>query len=218
MIADRPERTKLVRAERRYRDARADKVGDAEDPAAAGRKEVVDAGDMELEFEIEEEPKPISEVAPRPVTPKTSDAVTELAIDETITAAEMAAPEKPLAKPKPKAAKPKKGSSKLLVVLLIIILLGAGGYLGYDYIVKNNIQIPYLSDYLNPQAKDPAGTLNLSTMEITSKFIENENSGRLFVINGKVRNGYTGTRGQIKLRGKLFSKGKVLVSRLQSFL
>jgi pilus assembly protein FimV len=182
-----------------------------EEPDSTGRKEVVDAGDMELEFEIEETPQPKPAVAARPRTPKTSDAVTELAVDETITAAAMAAPEKPPVKPKPKAAKPKKGTSKSLVAVLIIILLGAGGYLGYDYVVKNNIQIPYLSDYLNPKAKDPAGTLNLSTMEITSKFIENENSGRLFIITGKVRNGYTGTRGQIMLRGKLFSKGKVLV-------
>lgn len=182
-----------------------------EEPETTGRKEVVDAGDMELEFEIEEEPEPKPAVTPRPVIPKTSDAVTQLAVDESITAPAMAAPEKAAAKPKPKAVKPKKGTSKSLVAVLIVILLGAGGYLGYDYIVKHNIQIPYLSDYLNPQAKDPAGTLNLSTMEITSKFIENENSGRLFIITGKVRNGYTITRGQIMLRGKLFSKGKVLV-------
>jgi pilus assembly protein FimV len=179
-----------------------------EDSGATGTKEVVDAGDMELEFEIEENLEPSFEA--RPATPKTSDAVTELAVDETITAA-APAPEKSSLKTRPRPVKAKNGASKSLIVVLILVLLGAGGYLGYDYVIKNNIQIPYLSDYINPQAKDPTGTLNLSTMDITSKFIENENAGRLFIITGKVRNGYTGTRGQVMLRGKLFSKGKVLV-------
>jgi hypothetical protein len=72
------------------------------------------------------------------------------------------------------------------------------------------IQIPYVSDYLNPQPKDPAGIVNLSTLDINSKFIETEQSGRLFVITGKVHNAYSQSRGQIRLQGKLFTKGKVL--------
>ena len=193
-----------------------------DDSESAKRSDVIDAGDIELEFEIEEpseEPMPLS-VTSEPITAsgaRTADAVTELAMDETITAPldEEEKPVKPL-RPRP-VVKTKKSSSKSLVVVLILILLGGGGYLGYDYVIKNDIQIPYLSEYINPRPKDPAGVLNLSTMEITSKFIENEQGGRLFVITGKVRNGYPETRSMVSLRGKLFAKGKVMVKTEKTF-
>ena len=76
--------------------------------------------------------------------------------------------------------------------------------------LKNNIQIPYLSDFLNPKPKDPQHIVKLSTLEINSKFIENTTAGRLFVVTGKVRNGYTLPCKLIRLQGKLFTKGKVL--------
>jgi hypothetical protein len=199
-----------------------DLQGLVDEPDVSSKSEIVDSGDIELEFEIEErgaEPKGAASVTSEPITAeRTADAVTELAMDETITTPlEPAAAPEPVAK-RPKPVKPaKKGSKKSLLVVLILILLGGGGYLGYDYIVKNDIQIPYLSEYINPRPKDPSGTLNLSTMEITSKFIENEQNGRLFVITGKVRNGYQDTRSMVSLRGKLYSKGKILVKTERAY-
>ena len=50
----------------------------------------------------------------------------------------------------------------------------------------------------------------LTTLDINSKFIENEKGGRIFVVSGKVRNGYPVPCNKIQLQGKLFAKGKVL--------
>lgn len=191
----------------------------ADESNKSKKSEIVDSGDIELEFEIEEklETSEPSSVSSEPLgkTGRTSDAVTELAMDQTITAP-LESVEKP-PKAMPKAVKSKKKTSKVMVVVLILILLGGGGYLGYDYIVKNDIEIPYLSKFLNPQPKDPNGTIHLATLEINSKFIENETGGRLFVITGKVRNEYQDTRGMITLRGKLFAKDKVLVKTEKTY-
>lgn len=191
-----------------------------DEPGKSKKSEIVDTGDIELEFEIEEKletPEPSISVtsAPLGAPGRTSDAATELAIDKTTTAPGPS--EKEPLKPRPVPAKPKKKKSKALVVVFVLILLAGGGYLGYDYVVKNDIQIPYISDFLNPRPKDPNGILNLSTLEINSKFIENETGGRLFVITGKVRNGYQNTRSMISLRGKLFTQNKVLVKTERTY-
>jgi pilus assembly protein FimV len=57
-------------------------------------------------------------------------------------------------------------------------------------------KFPFLSNYLKPKVDDP-GNLKLSTLEINSKFVDNANVGKLFVITGKVKNGYSESRGMI---------------------
>ena len=116
--------------------------------------------------------------------------------------AHTAAPPKPV----------KKGMSKSLVFLLIIAILGAGAYGTYYLLNQNGIEIPFLSDYLKPKVVDP-GNLKLTTYDINSKFIDNASVGKLFVVSGKVKNGYTENRGMITLLGKLFSTGKVPVNQ-----
>ena len=196
-----------------------------EDGSPSMTTETMDAGDIELEFEIDEtgpagakiseEDTLVASQSVRAATATVEDDLVEEAfsLDETVTA--QPAMEKPPARPV-KAAK-KKGSSKFLVVLLILAMLGGGGYYGYDYIIKNDIQIPYLSDYINPKPKDPSGVMNLTTLEINSKFIENQKAGRLFIVTGKVRNGYTVPCTMIRMRGKLFTKGKKLAKTAQSY-
>ena len=185
----------------------------AEKPGA--KSDTIDTGDIELEFEVEEQAEVVDY---EPGKSQTFEAGADLPIEETIVNAPPAAKTAP--KPRPK--KQKKGTSKLLVVVLILLMLGGGGYYAYDlylkdYLEKNNIQIPYLSQYLNPKPKDPAGIANLSVLDINSKFLESNEGGRLFVISGKIRNGYRTNRGDILLAGKLFSKGKVLVKSEQAY-
>ena len=174
------------------------------------QRDVVDSGDIELEFQIEEDEQ---EATPQiqehldTLTPDTAPAMDQIM--------EVPEPEEEL---EPiRAPKPKKKTSKLLLVILILVLLGAIGYGVYYADTEMGIKIPYVSDwvsyvrdYVTPKPKDPAGTANLSTLDINSKFIENEQSGRLFVITGKVHNGYKHNRGLIRLQGKIFTKGKVL--------
>ncbi len=175
------------------------------------KTETIDSGDIELEFEIEEDTA--ESVAAVEDVNRTAGRVPKIPIEETMEAPFVEGkPEKP-----PKPVKPKKKTSKTLLVLFFLILLGGIGYGAYYAVTQLGIEIPYLSDYLKPKPQDPAGTLNLSTMEINSKFIENSLSGRLFVITGKVRNGYSANREKVRLQGKLFTKGKVLVKSEYSY-
>jgi len=190
-----------------------DDLGDlAMEKPPAPEPDIVDTGDIELEFQIEEE----EETAPQ--VQEHLDTMTPDLAPEIDQALEMPETVEELEETKPvKRPKPKKKSSKLFLVILILILLGAIGYGIYYADTEMGIKIPYISDvvsyvreYVAPKPKDPLGTVNLSTLEINSKFIENEQSGRLFVITGKVHNGYQQGHGQIRLEGKLFTKGKVL--------
>jgi len=179
--------------------------------AESGSRQAEQASDdMELEFEVEEETRadqaPDDEgleetvAIPEPAPEKEKPAVPE-------PVAEAAAP------PEPQKTKPaKKGLSKSLVFLLIIVILGGVGYGTYYLLDKNGIEIPFLSDYLKPKVNDP-GNLKLTTYDINSKFIDNANVGKLFVVSGKVKNGYSENRGMITLAGKLFTTGKVVVNQ-----
>jgi predicted Zn finger-like uncharacterized protein len=168
-----------------------------------------ESGDMELEFEVEadskveqtlEEDEGLAETIaiPEPETKKTEKAPPEPVVGAPASAAA----------PKPV----KKGVSKSLVFLLLIAILGGGAYGTYYLLNQNGIEIPFLSDYLKPKVVDP-GNLKLTTYDINSKFIDNASVGKLFVVSGKVKNGYTENRGMITLVGKLFSTGKVTVNQ-----
>jgi predicted Zn finger-like uncharacterized protein len=187
------------------------------------KTETVDGGDIQLEFQIEETGYELDTEEGAAAAKTTAGAATtgfmqmeeeeDFSGEETIATEPMGGPSAPGVATAPKP----KGKSKVLLFLIpILLLLVAGGYFGYVYVQKNNIQIPFLSNYINPGAKDPSGIQQLVTMEISSKFIENATEGRLFVITGKVRNGYSKSRKMIRLRGKLYTKGKVLARTEQA--
>lgn len=181
-------------------------IGDlGEEKPAVSKAETVHSGDIELDFQIEEEEG--QTISPKTTLGKTAGQVAELPIEQTIETK----PAEPKMAQRPKPAVPKKRSSKIGIVILLLILLAAavGGI--YYAVMYMGMEIPYVSEFLKPTPKDPSGIANLTTMEINSKFIENGQSGRLFVITGKVRNGYSMRRNTIRLQGKLFTKGKVLV-------
>ena len=181
-----------------------------EEQEASTTTETIDAGDIELEFEVSDEPVEQAAAISQTVGTATADLEPAFSLEETATAQlagdEIDEVEEEIA---PIKKKKKKRSGKGLLFLLILVLLGGAGYLFYA-VSYMGIEIPYLSDYLNPKPKDPTGVLNLATLDINSKFIENEKSGRLFVVTGKVRNGKDTARRLIRLQGKLFTAGKVL--------
>lgn len=178
-----------------------------EEQDAADEPDVIDSGDIELEFQVGDEDIELETREEQPETaPVQVDAET-FSIEDTIPAqsatdAGLEAPVKPM--------KAKKSSSKGLIFFFILILLGGLGYLYYAVTIQG-MDIPYVSEFLQPKDKDPAGILKLSTMDINSKFVDKDDNSRLFVIEGKVRNGYSSSRKMIRLQGKLFTQGKVLV-------
>ncbi len=163
--------------------------------------------DMDLEFEVEEgskaeqtlEDEGLEETVAIPVPPAAEKSAAEKP--------RPVEPVKPADRPKPV----KKGMSKSLVFLLILAILGGGAYGTYYLLDRNNIDIPFLSDYLKPKVQDP-GNLKLTTYDINSKFVDNATVGKLFVVSGKVKNGYAENRGMVTLEGKIFSTGKVPVN------
>lgn len=173
--------------------------------------EPVGGGDIELEFHVEEAPA-LEGIAP------SAELKLETAPMETVAPALMpdladvaATPktrEEPLEKPKP--SKPAKQSHGARAAIVVVVILAAIGFGIYYAVTRMGVNIPYVSEYLKPPQQDPVGVRHLSTPEINSKFIENSQSGRLFVITGKVLNGYKEARGKIQLQGKLFTKGKKL--------
>jgi pilus assembly protein FimV len=195
-------------------------LGDlVEDRDLGSGPEVVHSGDIELEFHIEDD---------EDTGLKEKAAGKKRAASETAALAAQAEETRKPEKKAARAAKPfkrRRKTSKSLVFLFILILLGAGGYGLHQAVIKRGVEIPYVSDYVRqatafveqtighymPGApKDPDGIMNLSTLDISSRFIENEVSDRLFVITGKVRNGYSAPREMIRVQGHLYTRGKVL--------
>jgi len=110
-------------------------------------------------------------------------------------------------------AKPKKKQpiSTPVKILLILVLLGGGIYVGIKnpYLAEIGSKIPFVGDFFKPPVEDP-GNLKISTLGISGNFVTSTTAGKLFVITGKARNEYDHARGMIKVVGKLYSKGKKL--------
>ena len=196
--------------------------------------EKVDLSDIEKMFETEEEeeelfdsPLPeetlgaeldeVEETADKLETVESSETEEieqEFTIEDTdqdnLSEEEIADVQQVVAKTKPAM---KKRISKPLIAFLILVLLGGGCYGIYVLLDFMNIKIPFVSDYLNPQISDPAGNLKINTLDIDSAFVKNKKAGKLFVITGKIKNGYSDVRSYIKVTGKLYTKGKVLVQK-----
>jgi len=128
-------------------------------------------------------------------------------------------------------AKPKKSRSKkpaLVAVLLLLLAIGVivlpqslGIKIPYisdikiPYLSDIDLNIPYLSDWLNPEEQDVAGNLRINPLgrTISGRFVNTASSGRLFVIRGKIKNEYDHPRSFVKVTGKLYQGKKKLVQK-----
>jgi len=128
-------------------------------------------------------------------------------------------------------AKPKKSRSKkpvLVAVLLLLLAIGVivlpqslGIKIPYisdikiPYLSDIDLNIPYLSDWLNPEEQDVAGNLRITPLgrTISGRFVNTASSGRLFVIRGKIKNEYDHPRSFVKVTGKLYQGKNKLVKK-----
>ena len=104
----------------------------------------------------------------------------------------------------PKVAANKKISMPVLLLLLATLLIS-----GVYVLDRVGINIPFVSDLLKPEVQD-AGNLKIHTFDINNKFVENSKIGKLLVITGKAKNGYSDARSYISITGILYTKGKIL--------
>jgi len=107
-----------------------------------------------------------------------------------------------------KSEPPKVAANKRISMPVLLLLLAALLISGIYVLDSVGINIPFVSDFLKPEVQD-AGNLKIYTSDINNKFVENSKIGKLLVITGKVKNGYSDARNYISITGKLYTKGKI---------
>ncbi len=125
--------------------------------------------------------------------------------------------EKPKSRPAPDAKTVEKKKVSTALVLLIVLLLLAGAAVGgYFLLVSqgvklpslNELNIPYISDLLNPDAKKDLGMVETVQSMVKSEFVDNTTIGKLFVITGSVKNTTSKACHSVKVTAKLYATGK----------
>ena len=178
----------------------------------------VEEVDLDLDAEdisAETLSEPIAVAASQPGRPHDRDLTQEL-MDEMAAAdtQTMAAPPmetKPI-KPAP-PMKRKKKSSKGLVLLFILVLLGGAGYLLPKYTgiklpeikIPDLSGIPFIGQYLGSssnQAILPVGS------SLKGEWVQNQQAGRLYIIQGRVKNDYKSPRSYIRVTGRVYADGR----------
>ncbi len=195
---------------------------DFESTADEDRKTADD--DFELEFETGDSQKDDVLAAAASAAVVAADKPDDVkAAAETVASGARPTEREKVHKPEPyrgagSAQKRSSGAPALILLLLILLIVGVLAlqkFMGVNipYITDLTRNIPFVGEFVQPQGQvsDPAGNLHLSTLNINSRFIENDSAGRLFIITGEVKNGYTVARSHIQVNGKIYSQGKQLV-------
>jgi len=141
----------------------------------------------------------------------TQELMDEMAAADTQTMAAPPIESKPI-KPAP-PVKRKKKSSKSLVLLFILVLLGGAGYLlpKYTDIKLPAIKLPDLSgipiigDYLG--SSSPQAILPVES-SLKGDWLQNQQAGRLYIIQGQVKNEYDSPRSYIRVTGRVYANGR----------
>nr|MBL0714659.1 DUF3426 domain-containing protein [Desulfobacterales bacterium] len=124
---------------------------------------------------------------------------------------------------KPPPIPTKKKSSKSLVLLFLLILLGAGGYFvynktGFDF-SKLNLsdlpEIPYVSQWLGGKKALEAVVPVETTLK--GSWVQNKTDGRIYIIQGRVKNEYSQPRSFIRVTGSIFADGRKFKRVVQAY-
>ncbi len=168
--------------------------------------------EMELEFDVEgagDKKEPVFESA------AADDDDIHTSLD--LTAGEKK--EKPKSRPDSgvKPVEKKKISTSLVLLIIFLLLIGAvvGGYFllvsqGVKLPSLKELNIPYISDLLNPDAKKDLGMVETVQSMVKSEFVDNTTLGKLFVITGSVKNSTSRACHSVKVTAKLYATGKKL--------
>jgi len=136
----------------------------------------------------------------------TQELMDEMAAADTQTMAAPPIETKPI-KPAP-PMKRKKKSSKGLVLLFILVLLGGAGYLLPKYTdikLPDLSSVPIIGDYFggsSPQAILPVES------SLKGDWVQNQQAGRLYIIQGQVKNEYDSPRSYIRVTGRVYANGR----------
>ncbi|MEE4362453.1 MAG: DUF3426 domain-containing protein [Desulfotignum sp.] len=111
-----------------------------------------------------------------------------------------------------------------VLVLLLLFLLTAGGYvaatsLGYKIPFLSEIKIPFIQQYLPQKTQEPAPAPDPvpDQKSVTGRFVTNDTAGELFIITGKIENPAQISYTNIQVKGTLFQKDKIAAMTQTAF-
>ncbi len=111
-----------------------------------------------------------------------------------------------------------------VLVLLLLFLLTAGGYvaatsLGYKIPFISEIKIPFIQQYLPQKTPEPAPAPDPvpDQKSVTGRFVTNDTAGELFIITGKIENPAQIAYTNIQVKGTLFQKDKIAAMTQTAF-
>lgn len=103
----------------------------------------------------------------------------------------------------------------ILVVLAALVFLQQKGYVNVPYL--DQVELPFLGKVTAPETPD-SGNLNIVvTSEVDSRFLDGGKAGKLFLVTGKVKNGYDHPRSHIQVSGSLYTRGAVLAQTVKAY-
>ena len=156
-------------------------------------------------------------VASRDLTQELMD---EMAAADTQTMDIPPAEAKPI---KPAPVPKKKKTSKSLVLLLLLVVLGGAGYYAYTatgfdfskFKLSDLPEIPFVSKWLGVE-KTPEAVVPIQET-LKGSWVENKNDGRLYIIQGRVKNEYSEPRSYIRVTGRIFADGRKFKRAAQAY-
>lgn len=142
----------------------------------------------------------------------TQELMDEMAAADTQTMAAPPIETKPI-RPAAPPMKRKKKSSKGLVLLLILVLLGGAFYFLPKYTDINLPEIkmpdlsgiPIIGDFFTPPSTEAVVPVETS---LKGDWIQNQQAGSLYTIQGRVQNDYESPRSYIRVTGRVYANGR----------
>ncbi|MEA3465471.1 MAG: DUF3426 domain-containing protein, partial [Thermodesulfobacteriota bacterium] len=120
--------------------------------------------------------------------------------------------------PVPKPPRQKRKTSKLMMFLLLIILVIAGGY-GYLFVTTGTTDIMKMiqsvQQQLSTAPQQPQGEIRIGKTE--SYYVDNPQTGQLFVIQGRASNGYPSAQSELSVIGTLYKQGGESIVNLTAY-
>jgi hypothetical protein len=80
----------------------------------------------------------------------------------------------------------------------------------------DRVPIPFLSEQTTDVETDP-GDLDIKASNVSSRFLDSEKAGRLFIVTGTVKNVYSEPRSFFKVSGSLYTRDKTLADTATAY-
>jgi len=157
-----------------------------------------------------------------PLTPTDDeiDTTTEASIDQ----APLITPPSAQSVRQKRSARKKKGGSPAVKILLVLFLLIIAAYvaiirLGVTIPVVSDIQIPFITQWIEPKQPAPQPPLKpvIDEPSIDGRFVSNKSAGDLFIVTGRIENPSNTAVSYIQVKGTLMTKDNTKAATLIAY-